>query len=1236
MTSSDKDYRFMATNDLILGPLVNKVKELHVYSIVEALCDHMMSDKEQLRDMSSLALKTVINELPSSSTSLVGNICKRVTDKLSEAIVKFQDDVSIQLEALDILGDLLSRFGSLLVSFHPQMIEALLPQLSSPRLAVRKRTIVALSYLVISCSPSIYAKLMNYLIDELSKNKSTSMTRTYIQCISAISRQAGHKFGEYLERVMPLVIQYVAVNDDELREYCISACDSFTLRCPKEITLHLPVVRRASAKCLEAVISTRHEMLMDFYKTVSPMLISRFKEREENVKVDIFNAYISLLRQTKPSVSLVIDPDAMEQEEGTISMLKQQVPSLVKAVHRQMREKSIKTRQGCFALLSELINVYPGALTHHIPALIPGIQFSLGDKNSSSNMKIETLAFVNCLLQYHSGEIFHSYIKDILPPIVTCVGDPFYKITSEALLVLQQIVKVIRPLDQPSSFDFTVYTGDLYHCTLARLKAADLDQEVKERAISTMGQIITHLGDHLQSELGTCFPIFLDRLRNEITRLTTVKALTKIASSPLRIDLKSILAESFPILGSFLRKNQRALKLATLTLLDALVNNYYTSITPPMLEKVDQPSSFDFTVYTGDLYHCTLARLKAADLDQEVKERAISTMGQIITHLGDHLQSELGTCFPIFLDRLRNEITRLTTVKALTKIASSPLRIDLKSILAESFPILGSFLRKNQRALKLATLTLLDALVNNYYTSITPPMLEKVLIELPGLVTETDLHVAQLSLTLLTSIATLHKESLRNFVQAFMPCILNLVKSPLLQGGALKSMQDLFEAIVKVEVAGLSYKNLLTEILDPIFMTHSPNIHKQAYHSMAKCVAALTITQPGEAFGVVNKFLMEIQASRSPAAHSFSLLAIGEIGKHTDLSHIPNLKEAVVESFGSTSEEVKSAASYSLGHLSCGNLQEHLPFVLAEIENNPKRQYLLLHSLKEIINFQSKSEEGVKVLQGYVGHIWDQLFQHAECQEEGTRNVVAECLGKLTLINPSQLLPKLQEALRNNSPMMRTTVVTAIKFTISDQPSPIELLSQLDLNVRRVALVAFNSAAHNKPSLKELVYEVEMGPFKHPVDDGLDIRKAAFECMYTILETCLDRIDIYVFLEHVESGLKDHYDIKMLTYLMLARLAHLCPQAVLQRLDRLIEPVRTTVTSKVKANSVKQEYEKQDELKRSAMRAISALLAITDADKNPQLNDFMNQIRATADLKELYDSIQKDSCTYNEASMDLS
>lgn len=44
--------------------------------------------------------------------------------------------------------------------------------------------------------------------------------------------------------------------------------------------------------------------------------------------------------------------------------------------------------------------------------------------------------------------------------------------------------------------------------------------------------------------------------------------------------------EGIPILGSFLRKNQRALKLGTLTLLDTLVNNYSSALNSDLLNKV--------------------------------------------------------------------------------------------------------------------------------------------------------------------------------------------------------------------------------------------------------------------------------------------------------------------------------------------------------------------------------------------------------------------------------------------------------------------------------------------------------------------------------------------------------------------------------------------------------------------------------------------------------------------------
>lgn len=223
-------------------------------------------------------------------------------------------------------------------------------------------------------------------------------------------------------------------------------------------------------------------------------------------------------------------------------LLQQQVPVIMKAIFPQMREKSIKTRQDCFLLLKELCAVLPGALTRHIGDLIPGIQYSLGEKNSSSNMKIDALSFIYCLVTSHPPEVFHPHMSQLMPPVINAVGDGFYKITAEALNVLQEMVKVIRPLNTASDFDFTPFVKDIYQCTLLRLKASDIDQEVKERAISTMGQIICNLGDYLRNELSICLPIFLDRLKNEITRLTTVKALTKIAASPLRIELPIIVS----------------------------------------------------------------------------------------------------------------------------------------------------------------------------------------------------------------------------------------------------------------------------------------------------------------------------------------------------------------------------------------------------------------------------------------------------------------------------------------------------------------------------------------------------------------------------------------------------------------------------------------------------------------------------------------------------------------------
>lgn len=50
-----------------------------------------------------------------------------------------------------------------------------------------------------------------------------------------------------------------------------------------------------------------------------------------------------------------------------------------------------------------------------------------------------------------------------------------------------------------------------------------LSQEVKECAISCMGLVLSTFGDNLKAELPACLPVLVDRMGNEITRLTAVK-----------------------------------------------------------------------------------------------------------------------------------------------------------------------------------------------------------------------------------------------------------------------------------------------------------------------------------------------------------------------------------------------------------------------------------------------------------------------------------------------------------------------------------------------------------------------------------------------------------------------------------------------------------------------------------------------------------------------------------------
>eukprot|EP01119_Soliformovum_irregulare_P025203 TRINITY_DN9265_c1_g3_i1.p1 TRINITY_DN9265_c1_g3~~TRINITY_DN9265_c1_g3_i1.p1 ORF type:complete len:1236 (-),score=487.10 TRINITY_DN9265_c1_g3_i1:55-3762(-) len=1220
MNSRDKDFRYMATADLVaelnkdtfkidadyekklttkvlqllednsntvqelvvrcLGPLSKKVREPQLQDIVDTLSNHLLNDKKggaELRDISSIGIRTVIFEIPTEPVTVPQLVIRRLTPRLINGISMSDEKQEIVGYCLEAMNDLLSRFGALMIADHEKILKVVQPQLSSKRSASRKKAIGCLGHLASTIPDELFADLVKNLlalVDESAKNP--EKLRTYIQAVGAIARTVGYRLGKFLPEICTKIIyfcegKHAKESDDELREACFQCFESLIAKCPKDITPYLEKiiqlslqyvdydpnyvgdsdnedaddmdtdqndeeeedeqeeqedysddddmswkVRRSSVKCLGEVIKTRPEMSAVIYGQLAPAIIGRFKEREENVKLDVFSTFVDLLKQTG-------QVSRRNPDSPSLGSMRELIPKIVAGITKQLKEKSVKTRSGAFALLRELVVVLPGALTDHIAALVSGIQYSLGDKNSHSNLKIEALAFLRLLLHSHPADAFYPHIKVLAPPVFKCARDPYYRISAEALRVCSELVKVLRPSEN-STFDYKPYAKDLFAATVEKVNLMDIDQEVKESAIHCVGLVVANFGNELGSELQGVLKVLVERLSNEITRLTAVKAFETIASSPLHVDLSAVLPDVVRELASFLRKANRQLKQSSLTALGAIVKNY--------------------------------------GADKKTQE-----------------------------------------------------------------------------------------------------LFDSVLQELAPLVSDADLHLSHLALTLSANMIQVSGSSSSAAVSSqIIPKALELLKSSLLQGYALESLLSLFAAVVHSNNKNLGFDFLLQKLMA---VAEAKDVNKSVLLNSAKSVAALVNASPADVRNktVVN-FIGHIEPSSSDASKHLALYCLGEIGRRTDLSAQGQLQSNILACFDSSNEEIRQAASFALGNIAVGSLEKYLPQILQEIQKNPKIKYLLMHSLREIIVRQSASKEGVEGLKKYQDTVLPLLFENCESPEEGTRNVVAECLGKLALVSPNQLVPALVERIESANAFTRATVVTALKFSIVDRSSEVDsmlvpqmpkflnLLNDKDLNVRKHSLLSMNYAAHNKPQLirdslpqtlplvfaeskvkPELIREVDLGPFKHKVDDGLEIRKAAYETMYTLLDTCLDRIDIPAFIGNLVDGLKDHYDIKMLSHLTLIRLSQVSPAVLLDNLHLIIEPLRATLSTKVKEGAVKQEVDRNDEMIRSALRAIFAISLIPNLESNVKWEEFMRTAVRTGELAEKYAAIKAEG-EHAESSVD--
>lgn len=191
------------------------------------------------------------------------------------------------------------------------------------------------------------------------------------------------------------------------------------------------------------------------------------------------------------------------------------------------------------------------------------------------------------------------------------------------------------------------------------------------------------------------------------------------------------------------------------------------------------------------------------------------------------------------------------------------------------------------------------------------------------------------------------------------------------------------------------------------------------------------------------------------------------------------------------------------------------------------------------------------------------------------------------------------------------------------------LLQEDDLAVKNVALLMVYSAVHHSPQLVaglmkdqiipqiydlaqlNLERKVDLGPFKHTVDDALPLRKAALSVFATCLEKCPSSLDIPSFMPVMAKALADVEDIQLQAHQIIISMCSRHPIPVVAAADSFVDPLDKTVNKK-KGTKTGTELERVYEWIKSGLRVMIAISMLDGAMNNRKFADFVHRIQSSS------------------------
>ncbi|KAH9904992.1 cullin binding protein CanA [Xylariomycetidae sp. FL2044] len=1210
-----------------IGPLMTRIPISAFSPTIEKLTKVKIKHSVD-NSLPSLALRSAVSALPKPvrgvaptkevvetysiiSRILIPRILGFPSNSTRESQGLLNPDGEPSAEAIDVLIEVVRCFGPMLQAVEVEKLQDVVVHVLEKKTTpspVKKRAVVALTMLAPYLTDGILGGLIRKIQNALKQpNLDPVMRRLYITIMGSLARSIPHKFGDHLPSLIGYVLAALGQNElqrqldaisegddqnpefNEVREAAFVALDSFLASCGVQMrdftddTISSCLrylrydpnyamdddevmdedtdedddddldqddeyeddggfdddddaswkVRRCAAKTLYTLISTRSNDLLDkgtLYQEVAGPLVKRFDEREESVRLEIISTMALLIRKTGEGV---IRPGSVDDE------LLQSLGG-----NRKRRRQS----SGGFALTNKAPYLGATGLTSPTSEMPP----STGPRADLSRLTPQLVKSSTKLLkgkQIASKQAIVSLLDDLILVQNGGLSDYFDQ-------VMQPIIDLTTGSGGSAATTSVALSGGAASATATTLRVA----------------VLHFTSDIARTHSSSLFQPYLDKIVTGI--------------------ISAVRDRFYKISGEAIKTAEELVK----------------AITPPRARLTSQK----YKPQLMRLYDIIVDRASVNDVDTEVRQKAIQALGTLISRTStsegpallpnDKRHKALG----LLLDRLQNETTQLQAVRAIDNVSVhsvTPGSLDSDWIQYVTQELCKQ-LRKTKRTLSTASIQAMQHLLLSPATKgqLPPDTANGIIKAILPVISANDSHLLSPALLI---IAQLQLENPALVSEpAFVKSICNILDKSI----AGSTLDSLLVLVTNVGRTGMG-QPLMKGVLD-VGISGDPAV-------VGKIVGALFVASGGNAGVEIDSFINELKSTADPIRQCLSLAVLGEIGLRLGESS-PLQPDIFLSQFHDEPDKVSVAAAVALGRAGAGNTPVYLPVILGAIKKSGTQQYLLLQAIREILHqvVISTSTD----ISAYEGAIWELLFSAS--QVEDNKAICAECIGRLAILKPKKYLPKLQDLQKSSSTAFRAVAVQALKYTLPDNDEQFDLmlkpvlvemilivLTDADREIRRLGMTTLNSAAHNKPDLilprlgdltpyvmkesvikPELIREVQMGPFKHSVDDGLELRKSAYETLYALMDTAFSRISSIEFYDRIIAGLNDDNDIRALCNLMLSKLIVIDPDEITRRLDTIAECYRKTLSTKLKDNAVKQEVEKQDEANKGVLR-VTLLLA---------------------------------------------